>query len=60
MGLWIINIPDGRGLLLADAVDGAHAPHERLAVDGHDAPAGEQGLQDVDGALIVGVAEDRK
>jgi len=40
-------------LLLTDAVDGAHTPHQRFAIYGYNPPIRKQLLQRVDGASVV-------
>jgi len=40
-------------LLLTDAVDGAHTPHQRFAIDGHNLSIRKQLLQGVDGTSVV-------
>ncbi len=45
-------------LLLAEAVDRAHAPDERFGVDGDNAAVGEKLLQNLERAGVVRVAED--
>src|SRR6266511_2605119 len=46
-------------LLLRHAMNRAHAPDERLAVDWDDLPIGKDFLQSFQRARVVGVAEDR-
>ncbi len=44
-------------LLLTDAVNGAHTPHQRFAIDRHNLPIRKQLLQRVDGASIIFMPE---
>ena len=46
------------GLLLCDAVDGAHAPDEGFAVDWDDSACGEKLLECFHGARVIRMAED--
>ena len=49
----------GLGLLLGDAMNGSHAPHERLAVDSDNSAIGKDTSQRVYRASIVLMTEDR-
>ena len=44
-------------MLLGHAVDGAHAPNERLAVDWNHSPIGKHALKRFDGARIIRVTK---
>src|SRR5215208_7357752 len=53
---WIEN----RWLLLRDAVDGSHAPDQRLAVDRNHSTSAKKVLENLHGASVIRVTEHRE
>ena len=59
VGLWTLDVePTGGRLLLRHAVNGSHAPDQRLAIDPNHAPLGKNLLQCIQSPFVVGMSED--